>query len=188
MRQVDVRKLVRVALLGLMAAVLIAVGAAAGAGAVSAQSQDTSPHHAQAIVDEYLGILNAGMASGTCDFSALSTVYASDATLTLAGGPFSPGGPAAFVPSGPAGEQQYQGIDAITGFYTHFCGFLTGPHGPGYGEWTQDEAHLLAPNVLNSYEHVRLSRVPPAAPPGRCVHAFTISGDKIASLDWSVYA
>ncbi len=170
----------KVVLLSLVAALLVAMGVAAGVGAVSAQSKDTGPYHAQNIVDTYLGILNSGMASGSCDFSALSEVYASDARLTLTGGPFSPGGPAAFEPSGAFGEQQYQGIDAITGFYTRFCGFVSHM---GVAQWTQDGAQLLAPNVLNSYEHASFS----GHPAGRCMHVFAISGDKIASLDWTIY-
>ena len=71
------------------------IGVAFHARTVSAQPQApvVSSHHAQDIVDKYLGILNNGMKSGSCDFSALSTVYTSDATVTATGGPFSPGGP-----------------------------------------------------------------------------------------------
>jgi hypothetical protein len=121
------------------------------------------------------------MSSGTCDFSALSTVYTDEARLTLTGGPFAPGGPAAFRSSGALGEQQYQGIDAIIGFYTHLCGFTSHI---GTAKWTQDGAFLLSPTVLNSYERLSFN----GHLTGRCMHAFSIQADKIASLDWTVYA
>jgi hypothetical protein len=179
----SLKRSIRVVLLSVIAALLIGVGVVAGVGAASAQSKDTGPYHAQDIVNTYLGILDAGMASGSCDFSALSTVYAPDARLTLTGGVFAPGAPAAFLPGGSFDEQQYRGIDAIIGFYTHFCGFFA--HTPlGVAHWTQDAAYLLSPNVLNSYERVTFSASPKV---GRCMHVFTISSDKIASLDWSVY-
>lgn len=183
MRDLNWRKGIKAALLGLMAALLIAVGTVAGIRAASAQSTDTGPYHAQSIVNHYLGILDSGMAGGSCDFSALSTVYAPDATLRLTGGIFAPGGPADFVPSGAYAQQKYDGIDAIIGFYAHFCTFLS--HTPlGVAQWAQDAGILLAPNVLLSYEHVTFSH---SSQTGRCAHAFTIQGDKIASLDWSVY-
>lgn len=183
-------RLLKVVVLVLVAALVFAGGIVAGvrsASAQSGQSADPGPHHAQDVVDNYLGILNNGM-SGTgvtqCDFSALSTVYATDARLTLTGGPFGPGGPPFFGTRGSLDELQYHGVTNIIGFYTTFCNFLNGPHGPGYGQWTQDAGYLLSPNVLDSYEHVTLSRAPQV---GRCMHVFTISGDKIVSLDWSVY-
>lgn len=167
-------------------AVLVVVALAAGvfigmayqARTVSAQPQ-VSPHHAQTIVDRYLNILNTGMKSGTCDFSALSTVYTPDATVTLTGGPFAPGGP--FGPGGSFGEQQFHGIAAVTGFYVKLCHIVSQK---GVAQWTQDAGFLLSPNVLNSYEHISVS----GQLTGRCMHVFTISGNHIASLDWSVYA
>jgi hypothetical protein len=171
--------LLSVALASLMAALLAAAVVATHIGHVAAQAADTGPTHAQTIVDEYLGLLNAGMASGTCDFSALSTVYASDATVRATGGPFAPGGP--FGPGGAFGQQEFDGISAITGFYTKLCHIVSHV---GVAQWTQDAGFLLSPNVLDSYEHVSFNGVLS----GRCEHVFTISGDRITSLDWSVYA
>jgi hypothetical protein len=49
--------------------------------------------------------------------------------------------------------------------------------------WSQDAGFLLNPTVLNSYEHVSDS----GHIIGRCMHAFTVRGNQIVSLDWSVY-
>lgn len=137
------------------------------------------PADAQAVVNHYLALLNAGMKSGTCDFSTLATIYAPDARVTATGGPFSPGGP--FGSGDSFGEQQVQGIAAIEGFYTKLCGVVSQR---GVAQWTQDAEFLLSPTVLNSYEHVSFS----GQLAGRCMHVFTISGTRIASLDWAVYA
>ncbi len=169
-----VGKSIRVAMLGAVAAVLVAVVVVAGAGTASASPSVPSPRHAQTIVNHYLGILNKGMKSSSCDFSALSWVYTSDARLTLTGGPF--------VPSGTFGEQQVDGIHSIIGFYTNFCRNLK--QHVGNVQWTQDAAFLLAPNVLNSYEHTSVS----GTFLGRCMHVFTIRGNRISSLDWTVYS
>jgi hypothetical protein len=171
--------LLSVALASLVAVILVTVFVTAHTGTAAAQTSDIGPSHAQMIVNQYLGILNAGMASGTCDFSALSTVYAPDATVRATGGPFAPGGP--FGPGGAFGQQQFDGLTAITGFYTKLCHLVSGR---GVAAWTQDSAILLSPNVLDSYEHVSFNGVLS----GRCEHVFTISGDKLASLDWTVYA
>ena len=163
--------------LGLAAVLLVAVGVVAGATVsartASANSATTGLYHAQEVVNTYLGILNSGMSSGTCDFSAMSSVYAPAARVTATGGPFGPGGS--------FGEQQFDGITNIIGFYTKLCHVVSHL---GVVQWTQDAAFLLAPNVLNSYEHTSVS----GTFLGRCMHVFTISGDRIQSLDWSVYA
>ncbi len=172
----------RRSLLVVLVVVALAVGIVVGmvyqARTVSAEPQ-VSPHHAQTIVDKYLGILNAGMKSGTCDFGALSSVYTSNATVRLTGGPFAPGGP--FGPGGSFGEQQFHSIAAITGFYVKLCPIVSQK---GVAQWKQDAGYLLSPNVLNSYEEVDFA----GQVGGRCMHVFTISGNHIASLDWSVYA
>lgn len=157
------------------------VGMATQAQLASAQAAQpqTQPLHAQIVVNQYLALLNAGMKSGTCDFSALATIYTPDASLTATGGPFSPGGP--FGPGGSFGEQQVQGIAALEGFYTQLCHIVSQQ---GVAQWTQDAGFLLSPMVLNSYEHVSFS----GQLAGRCMHVFTISGTRIASLDWFVYA
>jgi hypothetical protein len=171
--------LLSVALGSLVTISLVAVLVVTHVGRATAQAADTGPSHAQTIVNEYLSILNTGMASGTCDFSALSTVYAPDAVVRATGGPFSPGGP--FGPGGAYGQQEFDGLEAITGFYTKLCHIVSGR---GVAQWTQDVGFLLSPNVLDSYEHVSFDGVLG----GRCEHVFTISGDHLASLDWSVYA
>lgn len=183
--------------LGIVAVVVAAM--VARAGAASAQAS-TGPYHAQDVVDHYLSILDAGMASGTCDFSALSTVYADNGTLSLTGGPFaSSGGPPPFanlatLPGATrvAGDVlQFQGLTNIEGFYAAFCGDFGHVLPPGfYPGWVQDSGFLLSPNVLDSYEHFNLYKPNGnlAGPGGRCMHVFTIGGDKITSLNWSVYA
>ena len=171
---------------GLVGALIVAVAIiaiASGALNASAKSQGDGPSapHTKKIVATYLSILNEGMASPSCDFSKMSTVYAADATVTLSGGPFSPGGP--FGPGNAFGAQQYHGISAIIGFYAKTCHILYGKNA-GAPSWTQDEGYVLAPTVLNSYEHIALGD----HLTGRCMHVFTVSGDRITSLDWSVYA
>lgn len=170
-------------LISLVAVIALVAGIAVGSAHVSASSQSHDPdaHHAQQIVDTYLNILDTGMSTSQCDFSQMSTIYTADAKVTATGGPFAPGGP--FGPGGAFGEQQFQGIQAVTGFYTKLCHILYTKLGTG-PSWTQDAGFLLSPNVLNSYEHVSAS----GQLIGRCMHVFTISGDHIASLDWSVYA
>ncbi|MGH2514453.1 MAG: hypothetical protein ACRDHP_02250 [Ktedonobacterales bacterium] len=174
-------RIVMAGLLCLVAIITFIAGIAFTSLRASAQSQQSDSHHAQKVVDTFLSILDTDMSSPQCDFSGLSTIYAPDATITATGGPFSPGGP--FGPGGSFGQQHFQGISAITGFYTKLCHILYSKNA-GAPSWTQDHAFVLAPNVLNSYEHVSLG----GQLAGRCVHVFTIADDKIASLDWSVYA
>jgi hypothetical protein len=168
-----------VAMASLMAIILlVAVLVTTHIGRVAARGTDNEPTHAQAIVNKYLAILNAGMASGTCDFSALTTVYAPNAIVRATSGPFSPGGP--FGPGGSLGQQEFDGVNAIIGFYTELCHIVSGE---GVAQWTQDAAFLLSPTVLDSYEHASFNGVVG----GHCEHVFTISGNRIVSLDWSVY-
>lgn len=167
-------------LVGLLA-LIAALGAFLLSSSNAAAKGRSEVQHAQKVVNTYLNILDTGMATPECNFTQLSTIYTADATVTLTGGPFSPGGP--FGPGGSFGEQQYHGIDAITGFYTKLCHILY-HKGAGAPAWTQDAGFLLAPNVLNSYEHVSLGGVFT----GRCMHVFTVTDSRISSLDWSVYA
>lgn len=147
----------------------------------AAQSQTSDePQHAQQIVSTYLNILNTGMSTPQCDFSKMATIYAPNARLTVSGGPFAPGGP--FGSGNSYGVQEFQGIQAITGFYVKFCHVLYNKLSAG-PQWTQTAAFLLAPNVLNSYEAVHVS----GNLTGRCMHVFTVSGNRITSLDWAVY-
>jgi hypothetical protein len=164
--------------------VLVALIGGAGIGmAYQARAVGTAPkadsHHAQDIVDVYLQRFNAGMSSGTCDFSALSSVFTADATVIAAGGPFAPGGP--FGPGGSLAEQRFTSTSGILAFYAKLCGIVSHK---GVAQWAQDAGYLLSPNVLNSYEHVEIG----GHVIGHCMHVFTISGDHIARLDWSVYA
>jgi hypothetical protein len=165
----------------LVAGVAFVAGIVTNSMTASAQAQQSDSRHAQQVVDTYLRVLDTGMSTSQCDFSQLSTIYTDDARVTLTGGPFAPGGP--LGPGGSVGEQQFAGISAITGFYTKLCHILYGKNA-GTPSWTQDEAFLLSPNVLNSYEHLSFS----GHLAGRCMHVFTISGNRISSLDWAVYA
>ena len=160
--------------IGLVGGVVIGNPFTAGKSAAAA------PPETQAVVNQYLGILDSGMASSDCDFSRLSTVYASDARVTASGGPFAPGGP--FGAGNGYGAQEFDGAQAITGFYTKLCMVL---HHAGLAapSWTQDAGFLLNPTILNSYEHVSNA----GHTIGRCMHAFTVRGNHIVSLDWAVY-
>lgn len=185
-------KSVKVALFGLLTLALLAGVAAFAVGRANVAHADPNPQHAQDIVNTYLGILNGGMsgASGNkCDFSALSTVYADDATLTLTGGPFTSGFPPQFSNLGtpdPAYKGlQFQGITNVIGFYTTFCHDF----GPAHPGWTPELTEPLTSNVVDSYE--QLSIYAPngnVVQTGYCEHVFTIKGDRIESLNWSVYA
>jgi hypothetical protein len=163
--------------------VLVAVAAFAG-GMATAQARAAqatpAPGHAQQVVNRYLTILNAGMSTPACDFSGMATVYAPNARVNASAGPFAPGGP--FGSGNAYGAQEFDGIQAITGFYTKLCHVL---HTKGLASpaWTQDKGFSLAPMVLNSYEHVSSG----GNLVGRCMHVFTVVGDQITSLDWVVY-
>ena len=156
------------------------VGSAYVAGKSAPQAAAATPPETQKIVNEYLTILDTGMASSACDFSRLSTVYAAGARVTASGGPFAPGGP--FGPGNAYGAQEFDGIQAITGFYTKLCNVL---HHVGLAapSWSQEAGFLLNPTVLNSYERVSNA----GHTLGRCMHAFTVRGNHIVSLDWAVY-
>jgi hypothetical protein len=155
-------------------------GMATGSAHASAQNQAPGPEHAQQIINTYLTILDTGMSTPQCDFSKMATIYAANARVTLSGGPFAPGGP--FGQGNSYGAQEFDGAQAITGMYVKFCHVLYTKLGTG-PQWTQSAAFLLAPNVLNSYEAVSAN----GHVIGRCMHVFTISGDRITSLDWAVY-
>jgi hypothetical protein len=184
----EMSKISRRALYTVLAIVLAFVIAAVSffTGSVSASAKaaangDPGPKHAQEVVSHYLSVLDADMANPSCNMSNLSTVYTSDASLRLTGGPFAPGGP--FGPGNSYGAQSFQGVPAITGTYTKLCHAIWSQQA-GAPSWTQDAGVLLSPQVLNSYEHISVG----GHLTGRCMHIFTISGDRISSLDWSVYA
>jgi hypothetical protein len=147
------------------AAVAVPVGAVSLLAPVNAYaSGDPGPSRAQSVVTRYFGILNAGMASANADFSALATVYASDAILTQ---------------SSPAGVTNvYQGVNAIIGFYVAAWQNFHGLH------WTQDHVRNLDSAVVLSYEHANR---PGQTKPGLCAHLFKVHRGLISTLDWVTY-
>lgn len=147
----------------------------------ASQAQSAAGDHTQQVVNAYLAAVNQGMSSSACDFSGLTSVASSDMRVTVTGGPFAAGGP--FGSGGSFGEHEYDGIQAVTGFYTKFCHFLYRVQ-TGTPSWTQDAGYTLAPTVLDSYEHVSFS----GHLAGRCMHVFVVEGNVVQSLDWSVYA
>jgi SnoaL-like domain len=147
------------------AAVVVPAGAISLLTSTEAHAQGQSrPSRAQSVVARYFDILNAGMASANADFSALATVYASDAVLTQ---------------SSPAGVTNvYRGLAAVTGFYVaawqNFHGL----------RWTQDQVRSLASSVVLSYEHAAR---PGQTKPGPCAHLFMVHRGLISTLDWVTY-
>lgn len=143
--------------------VLLLGGLAACGGPANAQPSTTAaPPSATSVVTRYLQLFNAGMRSG--DFSALSSVYAPDATLTQS----TPKGVTTVV----------HGLAKIISFYQGFQKKL-----PGY-QWTVESMRILAPNVVLAYQH---AGSPPLRVPGRCMHVFVIQNGKITSYDWATY-
>jgi ketosteroid isomerase-like protein len=143
--------------------VLLIGGLAACGGPASAQPNTAAaPPSATSVVTTYLQLFNAGMRSG--DFSALASVYASDATLTQS----NPKGVTTVV----------HGFAKIITFYqsvrTKFPGF----------QWTVESMRSLAPNVVLVYQH---AGSPPLRVPGRCMHVFVVQNGKITSYDWATY-
>jgi hypothetical protein len=148
-------------------AALLVVGAlvALSACGTVAQAQTAaakSDPRAIDVVESYLKIFNAGMISG--DFSALSTVYAADATLTLS----SPKGVTTVV----------HGLSDIITFEQSFQKKV-----PGY-QWTIESIRGLAPDVVLVYQH---AGSPPLTIPGRCSHLFVVEHGKITTYDWVTY-
>jgi hypothetical protein len=117
---------------------------------------------ASEVVTHYFSVLNAGMKSG--NFSALNTVYASDATFsrsTLDGK-----------------TTVYHGLTDITSFYNTLP-----TKAPGY-QWTTDQMSSPSPTVVLAYEHAGTSSM---ALPSRCAHVFVVQNGKIVSYDWVVF-
>ncbi len=174
------RRALLMAVLVFRVAVAAFIGGMATAAAKSQAQAAPTAGHAQQVVNRYLTILNTGMSTPACDFSARATVYAPNARVNASAGPFAPGGP--FGPGNAYGVQEFDGIQAITGFYTKLCHVLYAK-GAVTPAWTQDQGFALSPTVLNSYEHVSFG----GHLVGRCMHVFAVSGEQITSLDWVVY-
>ncbi len=157
------RKAKLFALLSLLAVLLLSGLAACGGPANAQQTTTTAPQaNANTVVTMYLQLFNAGMKSG--NFSAMSSVYASDATLTQS----SPKGVTTVL----------HGLTAITTFYQ---GLRT--KFPGY-QWTVESMRNLAPNVVLVYQH---AGSPPLSVAGRCIYVFVVKGAKITSYEWATY-
>ena len=143
---------------------LVLLSACASAQAKSLTSSQ-APSHVQSaseVVEHSFSIVNAGMKSG--DFSALKSVFASDATLTRS--------------TLDGKTTVYHGLDAIIGFYDTLPAKV-----PGY-QWTTDSLRTLSESVVLAYEH---AGTPSMALPSRCAHVFVVEDGKIVSYDWVVF-
>jgi len=144
-------------------AMLFCIGfAACGTTAKAQQVPASSESSATQVVKKYLKLFNAGMISG--DFSAMSSVYQSDATLTQS----SPKGVTTVV----------HGLDNIETFYKGVRAKF-----PGF-QWTVENMRNLATNVVLVYQH---AGSPPLKSPGRCIHVFVIDDGKISTYEWATY-
>ena len=143
---------------------LLSACASAQAQAQPQTSTQASSHvkSASEVVEDYFHILNAGMKSG--NFSALSSVFASDAILTRS--------------TLDGKTAVYHGLAAITGFYDTLPAKV-----PGF-QWTTDSLRSLSTTVVLAYEH---AGTPSMALPSRCAHAFIVEDGKIVSYDWVVF-
>lgn len=145
---------------------LVLLSACASAQAqTQTQTSAQAPSHvrsASEVVEDYFGILNAGMKSG--NFSALSSVFASDTTLTRS--------------TLDGKTTVYNGLAAITGFYTTLPAKV-----PGF-QWTTDSLRSLSTSVVLAYEHAGTQSM---TLPSRCAHVFVIEGGKIVHYDWVVF-
>ncbi|GAC1424959.1 MAG: hypothetical protein PVS3B3_17450 [Ktedonobacteraceae bacterium] len=148
----------------LLGAFLLIMGFAACGGAADTLTNTTqaAPPSATTVVKTYLRIFNAGMKSG--DFSALHSVYTSDATLTQS----SPKGVTTVV----------HGLASIIDFYQGLRKKL-----PGF-QWTVDSMRSLAPSVVLVYQH---AGSPPLQVAGRCIHVFVVEHGKITRYDWATF-
>ena len=156
------RHLSPLAIIVVIALVLLSACASAQA---ATQTSTQAPSHvlsASEVVEHYFSVLNAGMKSG--NFSALNSVFASDATLTR---------------SALDGKTTvYHGLAAITSFYDTLPTKV-----PGF-QWTTDSQHSPSPTVVLAYEH---AGTPSMALPSRCAHVFVVEEGKIVNYDWVVF-
>ncbi len=151
----------KVLLLGAFLLIMLLAACAGPASTVTNTTQAAAPS-STSVVMTYLRIFNAGMKSG--DFSALHSVYASDATLTQS----TPKGVTTVVHS----------LTAITNFYQGLRKKF-----PGF-QWTVDAMRSLAPNVVLVYQH---ASGPSSKVPGRCIHVFVVEDGKITRYDWATF-
>jgi hypothetical protein len=145
--------------------VILISGLAACGGGANAQPNTTimQPQpDAITVVTTYLKLFNTGMRNG--NFSTMTSVYASDATLTQS----NPKGVTAVL----------HGLAAITSFYQSLRLKF-----PGY-QWAVESMRSLAPNVVLVYQH---AGSPPLRVAGRCMHLFVVQDGKITSYDWATY-
>ena len=143
---------------------LVLLSACASAQAKS-QTSTQAPSHVQSaseVVEHSFRIVNAGMKSG--NFSALKSVFASDATLTRS--------------TLDGKTTVYHGLAAITSFYDTLPAKV-----PGF-QWTTDSLRTLSDSVVLAYEH---AGSPPLRVASRCIHMFVIQNGKITSYDWAGY-
>jgi ketosteroid isomerase-like protein len=117
---------------------------------------------ASEVAEHYFRILNAGMQSH--NFSALDSVFASDATLTRS--------------TLDGKTTVYHGLADIISFYDTLP-----TKAPGY-QWTTDSMRSLSPTVVLAYEHAGTSSM---ALPSRCAHVFVVQNGKIVSYEWVVF-
>ena len=156
------RHLSPLAIIVVIALVLLSACASAQA---QTQTSTQAPSHllsASEVVEHYFSILNAGIKSG--NFSALNSVFASDATLTRS--------------SLDGKTTIYHGLAAITGFYDTLPTKV-----PGF-QWTTDSLRSPSTTVVLAYEH---AGTPSMALPSRCAHVFVVQNGKIVSYDWVVF-
>ncbi len=156
------RHLSPLAIIVVIALVLLSACASAQA---QTQTSTQAPSHllsASEVVEHYFSILNAGIKSG--NFSALNSVFASDATLTRS--------------SLDGKTTVYHGLAEITGFYDTLPTKV-----PGF-QWTTDSLRSPSTTVVLAYEH---AGTPSMALPSRCAHVFVVQNGKIVSYDWVVF-
>lgn len=151
--------------LSIIVVVTLVLLSACSSAQAQTKTSTQSPSHllsASEVVEGYFSILNAGMKSG--NFSALSSVFASDATLTRS--------------TLDGKTAVYHGLAAITGFYNTLPAKV-----PGF-QWTTDSLRSSSTTVVLAYEH---AGTPSMALPSRCAHVFVVQNGKIVSYDWVVF-
>ncbi len=144
--------------------VLILLGACTSAQGSTQTAPQASPQVSDApqVVESYFRLLNAGMKSG--NFSALSSVFASDATLTRS--------------TLDGKTAVYHGLTDIIGFYETLPAKATG------FQWTTDSLRSPSTTVVLAYEHAGTSSM---SLPSRCAHVFVVENGKIMNYDWTVF-